>query len=199
MLRVRRPQGHSEKRPHRNGRSGSQPIEDSPRRPEATRGNGNNATRARLRFDDIVSRTEAHHRGTGKQAQNALRAISSLREVASLGSGSRRAREHSPARLWPISRASRTTIRERRTGIGIFGVVSLKPGRVDESCRLSGSMTAGPRAGRQGSDRTTGPFTRGGAHRLASSHQHWRRPRRATYLGGRDEEELVHRPRAGTR
>ena len=154
-----------------------------------------NATRARLRFD-TVSRTEAHHRGTGKPAQRALRASSSSREVAPRHRPSTRSGP-SPARLnGPMSRESR--IRSRApTGHG-HRRRHLAQNRTSHA-RCQASMTAGPRAGRQGSDRTTDPFTRGGAHRLASSHQHRYRPRGATYLGGRDEEELVHRPGAGAR
>jgi hypothetical protein len=61
------------------GRSRLKTARDGPKPLRIT---AHNATRARLRFDDIVSRTEAHHRGTGKPAQKAPRAISSSREVA---------------------------------------------------------------------------------------------------------------------
>ena len=195
MLRARRPQGTAKKRPGTvgQGRSRFETVRDGLRPLGAT---AHDATRARLRFDDIVSRTEAHHRGTGKPAQKALRAISSSREVAARVAGQDALGIISSA---PVAHEPSIADDDLRTPNGHLESSASSRSNPDESCSLSGSMTAGPRVGRQGSDRTTGPFTRGGAHRLASSHQHRRRMRGATNLGGRDEEEPVHRPGAGTR
>ena len=86
-----------------------------------------NATRARLRFGDIASRTEAHHRGTGKPGQKALRAISSTREVAAwalaidaLGT--------IPGAFLAYEPNIADEIRERRTGTDIVGVIALNTG-----------------------------------------------------------------------
>jgi hypothetical protein len=91
-----------------------------------------NATRVRLRFD-TVTRTEAHHRGTGKPAQRALRAISSSREVAAwvrvidaLGTISSAPVAHEPNIA--------DEIRERRAGTDIAGVIALNTGMAGAAC-----------------------------------------------------------------
>jgi len=124
MLRARRPQGHSKKRPHRNGWSGSQPIENARDglRPLGT--TAHNATRARLRFGHIAGRTRSAPPRDRGPAQKALRAISSTGEVAAwalaidaLGT--------IPGAFLASEPNIADGIRERRAGTNIVGVIAL--------------------------------------------------------------------------
>jgi hypothetical protein len=128
MLRDRRPQGHSKKRPHRNGWSGSQPIENARDgvRPLGT--TAHNATGARLRFGHIASRTRsAPPRDRETSTEGLTRDFLDTRG-RSLGIGHQRARDYPQRVPWPNEPNIADEIRERRAGTDIVGVIALNTG-----------------------------------------------------------------------
>jgi hypothetical protein len=107
MLRARRPQGHSKKRPHRNGWSGSQPIgnaRDGVRPLGTTAHNDRRSTAVRPHRQPHPQRTTE---GPGTQHRRSY-ARFPRHERSQPGHWPSTRSGPSPARSWPMSRTSRT-------------------------------------------------------------------------------------------
>ena len=114
---------------------GSQPIEDSPRRPEATRGNG---TQRDSRSTAVRRHRQPHRSAPPRDRENntegPTRDFLDTRG-RSLGMGHQRVRDHPQRVPWPREPNIADEIRERRAGTNIVGVIALNTGT---ACAASG-------------------------------------------------------------
>jgi hypothetical protein len=121
------PIGHSEKSPHRNGWPGSQPTENARDGGKPLGTTAHNATRARLRFGHIASRTRsAPPRDRETSTEGPTRDFLDTRVAAwalaidALGT--------IPSAFMAYEPNIADEIRERRAGTNIVGAIALNTG-----------------------------------------------------------------------
>ena len=179
MLRARRPQGTARSAltgTVGQGRSRFEKARDGLRPLGAT---AHNAARARLRFGHIASRTRSappRDRETNREGPVSDFLVTRGRTQ---GNGSSTRSGLSPARRWPMSRASRTRSASAERAQSASAPSRSKPER---SCSASGQHNRRSSEPAAGEAIELGSFTHGGAHRLASSRQHRHRPARCHRL-----------------